>query len=493
VPDIAPTLAFVDVGAAGTDPCADPAFGSKKLQVTIPLAGSGVLPTDVYARTIRAGWVAPPDKLLRHFRLTLESAQFNDDKDEDFGLGSTNSGELSFFFANVDRAPDEWLRLSDHAPNSSGGTLMTGVEAPELVPLTGAAFDFLVEDGDTFTVRATGFDGGVGEGALDPFQDCLDEHVGHHDFPEHIDLALGELPDLCFVGLSIDPGDPNNDPFRNMEVTFSRDALGNYGLGSGVVQSPLICNLIISLGGLQFRLSDIPCEGPEREALLQELMDLGASVESDNGVEYEFNVVLEEFPVDSDGDGLLDGDEINVHGTNPLDPDTDDDGLTDGDEVNVHGTDPLDGDTDDDGLNDGDEVNVYHTDPLDPDTDDDGLMDGVEVDSGVDPLDPDTDDDGLLDGRDVEFIQKTIAALPGSAFLSTAPGPQTALRDLLDGIELRIAAGDINRALRLLGNLRTRLDGCGASPDVNDWIVDCPAQTKVRALVDVLIANLSAP
>ena len=54
--------------------------------------------------------------------------------------------------------------------------------------------------------------------------------------------------------------------------------------------------------------------------------------------------------MDSDGDGLLDSDEINVHGTNPLDPDTDDDGLSDGDEVNVYGTDPLDADSDDDGL-----------------------------------------------------------------------------------------------------------------------------------------------
>ena len=52
------------------------------------------------------------------------------------------------------------------------------------------------------------------------------------------------------------------------------------------------------------------------------------------------------------------------------------DGINDGDEVNVHGTDPLDADTDDDGLNDGDEINVHGTNPLDADTDDDTVVDG---------------------------------------------------------------------------------------------------------------------
>jgi hypothetical protein len=134
--------------------------------------------------------------VLRHFRLTLEGAQFNTDKD-DFGFGSTNSGEMSFFFVNVDRSPDEWIRLSDHALNSSGGTLMQSVTAPEEVPLTDAYFDFYVEDGAPFTIRGTGFDGGVGEGAFDPTQDCLDEHVAHHDFSEHVDFTGLDFPDLA--------------------------------------------------------------------------------------------------------------------------------------------------------------------------------------------------------------------------------------------------------------------------------------------------------
>jgi parallel beta-helix repeat protein len=46
--------------------------------------------------------------------------------------------------------------------------------------------------------------------------------------------------------------------------------------------------------------------------------------------------------------------------------DTDGDGLTDADEVNIHGTLPDNPDSDGDWINDGDEVNTYNTDPNDP-------------------------------------------------------------------------------------------------------------------------------
>ncbi|MGC6493509.1 MAG: hypothetical protein ACON5B_11780, partial [Myxococcota bacterium] len=117
---------------------------------------------------------------------------------------------------------------------------------------------------------------------------------------------------------------------------------------------------------------------------------------------------------DSDGDGLVDADEL-VIGTDPFNPDTDGDGLDDGEEGNEYGTNPLDADTDDDGLSDGDEVSAFETDPLDTDTDDDGIQDGTELGrssghptdtnpavfipdadttTSTDPLDADTDDGG---------------------------------------------------------------------------------------------------
>ena len=50
--------------------------------------------------------------------------------------------------------------------------------------------------------------------------------------------------------------------------------------------------------------------------------------------------------------------------------------------------------------------------------------------------------------------------------------------------------GKVDQALNELGQLRSKMDGCGTEPDNTDWIVDCTAQLEIRALVDLLIANL---
>jgi len=105
---------------------------------------------------------------------------------------------------------------------------------------------------------------------------------------------------------------------------------------------------------------------------------------------------------DTDGDGLLDGEEYLTYKTNPLQADTDLDGLSDYDEVKFNSTNPLIADTDNDGLNDGEELNKYQTDPLVADTDKDGLNDGYEVvTSKTNPLLADTDKDGLTDAEEI--------------------------------------------------------------------------------------------
>jgi len=68
-------------------------------------------------------------------------------------------------------------------------------------------------------------------------------------------------------------------------------------------------------------------------------------------------------------------------------PDQDHDGLTDVQEAQL-GTDPSNADTDGDGLLDGEEVNIYHTNPLNPDTDGDTYLDGDEVRNGYNPNGP---------------------------------------------------------------------------------------------------------
>ncbi len=134
--------------------------------------------------------------------------------------------------------------------------------------------------------------------------------------------------------------------------------------------------------------------------------------------------------VDRDGDGLPDVAETAL-GTDPTDPDTDGDGIEDGEET-IPGddgsiTDPLDLDTDDDGLTDREETALYGTNPTSADTDADGVQDGTEIgrttpvadpdgagpvsgtDTAVfrpdldpstttDPFDADTDDGGVRDG-----------------------------------------------------------------------------------------------
>ncbi|HEX2551764.1 MAG TPA: hypothetical protein VHK64_09245, partial [Nocardioidaceae bacterium] len=110
---------------------------------------------------------------------------------------------------------------------------------------------------------------------------------------------------------------------------------------------------------------------------------------------------------DADGDGLSDGQE-QVLGTNAHDADTDDDRLPDGYEVRfgLDPKNPADGaaDTDGDGLSNLDE-RARGTDPTIPDSDGDGLADGQEAARGTNPLAADSDGDGLTDGAEVNVHQ----------------------------------------------------------------------------------------
>ena len=80
---------------------------------------------------------------------------------------------------------------------------------------------------------------------------------------------------------------------------------------------------------------------------------------------------------DLDGDNLADSLESDL-GLDPALIDTDGDGVADGDEINISNTDPTAFDSDGDGIGDGDELYNLRTDPLVWDTDGNGVADGAD-------------------------------------------------------------------------------------------------------------------
>lgn len=96
-------------------------------------------------------------------------------------------------------------------------------------------------------------------------------------------------------------------------------------------------------------------------------------------------VGLDPLASDTDGDGLSDGAESNIHQTNPALDDSDSDGLADGVEINTHGSNPKLADTDSDGLSDFAEVITHATNPSAKDSDADGFDDLFEINTGFNP------------------------------------------------------------------------------------------------------------
>ncbi|MCC6313934.1 MAG: hypothetical protein IT337_07955 [Thermomicrobiales bacterium] len=82
--------------------------------------------------------------------------------------------------------------------------------------------------------------------------------------------------------------------------------------------------------------------------------------------------------IDTDGDGLSDDEEA-MYASDPNLPDTDGDGLLDGDEVNIYTTFPWSWDSDSDSIGDGRELLVTHTNPSAADTDGDHYSDYDEI------------------------------------------------------------------------------------------------------------------
>ncbi len=135
---------------------------------------------------------------------------------------------------------------------------------------------------------------------------------------------------------------------------------------------------------------------------------------------------------DTDNDSMGDGWEVD----NALDPlnaadatlDPDADGLDNAGEF-AAGSDILVADSDGDGLFDGEEVNIHGTSPISRDTDDDLLVDKWEIDNGLNALDAndaDTDPDSDLFNNVEEFYggsdPQSAASFPVAAAWTTHQG-----------------------------------------------------------------------
>ncbi|MHA1812488.1 MAG: M28 family peptidase [Candidatus Thorarchaeota archaeon] len=106
---------------------------------------------------------------------------------------------------------------------------------------------------------------------------------------------------------------------------------------------------------------------------------------------------------DADGDDLTNILEVRI-GTSPISNDTDSDGMPDGWEYDFH-TNPLVNDSAEDPDNDtltNLQEYAFGADPLSADGDGDGISDADEVSLGTDPLNEDTDDDGLNDFLEID-------------------------------------------------------------------------------------------
>jgi len=201
---------------------------------------------------------------------------------------------------------------------------------------------------------------------------------------------------------------------------------------------------------------------------------------------------------DNDMDGLCDSG----------DADDDNDGLSDANEA-VFGTNPFNRDSDGDGLLDGTEVDSAMgsgcPNPLLADSDGDTIRDGDEVAGGTNPCAADTDGDGVADNVDPlpttpgvtsGFLEDACRDLAGRILaldLSLFNGPnanankgrRNALANRAIEAANAIAAGNYQEARDALNSLLDKIDGASPPPD---WMDASPQQAALKAEVELLIA-----
>jgi len=183
--------------------------------------------------------------------------------------------------------------------------------------------------------------------------------------------AIVGCPDGCGGGSPGTPGDQDSDGVPDSEES-SQKSSKHYpdSDGDGVLDS----------------LDPHPAISPWPQPFLDSLDSQARDAYRGGHVLHLYSLFYRgQFLADADRDGIADAEEevagADGYVTDPRSPDTDGDGLSDGGEVSITGTDPNQQDSESDG--DGDGMVVY-----------------LEADAGTDLQSPDTDSDGLSDGEE---------------------------------------------------------------------------------------------
>lgn len=282
-------------------------------------------------------------------------------------------------------------------------------------------------------------------------------------------------------------------PMAGQTYEFTANLGASVALGAGTTYWLAINAVVVNPNnnGDLFVRTEIPAPPPPPS--VDEIALDGLFGPADDVWEFadtDYNVTFQVLAVaDSDNDGLTDTDEA-LFGSDPQNPDTDGDGLLDGTEVDLFGNGScvnlLDPDSDNDSLSDGEEVDGIGTDPCSGDTDGDDIADAIDQN----PLVPSTSNAQVAEalratGDLVLMFDLESFSAPNA---NSAAARRNAMANRFYAAAFFAQIGiDLPAALLVL-TVELQIDGF---PFPSDWMLDSADRDVLRMFVDSLLDVLT--